>query len=68
MLISLGKCFKSDAVPNIFTVDTKEMWKRRQQFIMMQQICTEDKKSVQQDLFHYFNILSFGNLLEMVGG
>ena len=45
MLISLGECFKSDAVPNIFTVDTKEMWKRWQQRIMMQQICTEDKKA-----------------------
>jgi carbamoylphosphate synthase small subunit len=45
MQISLGKCLKSDVVPNIFTVDTKEMWKRRQQRIMMQQICTEDKNA-----------------------
>jgi carbamoylphosphate synthase small subunit len=68
MLISLGKCFKSNAVPKIFTVDTKKMLKRRQQRIMMQKICTEDKKSAQQDLLHYFNILSFGISLEMVGG
>jgi hypothetical protein len=44
------------------------MLKRRQQRIMMQKICTEDKKSAQQDLLHYFNILSFGISLEMVGG
>ncbi len=67
MLISLGKCFKSNAVPKIFTVDTKKKLKRRQQRIMMQKICTEDKKSA-QDLLHYFNILSFGISLEMVGG
>jgi DNA-binding transcriptional regulator PaaX len=45
----------------------KRMWKRRQQRIMMQQICSEDKNAL-QDMLHCFNILSFGNSLEMVGG
>jgi hypothetical protein len=59
MLISLGKCFKSNAVPKIFTVDTKKKLKRRQQRIMMQKICTEDKKkrtTRSVALFQYFII------------
>ncbi len=65
MLISLGKCFKSNAVLKIFTVDTKKMLKRRQQRIMMQKICTEDKKRTTRSvaLFQYFIILSLKMLL-----